>query len=196
MPHVKKKTIGGPMRILLCLVGLVVGTWLFSVPASSLTNDLTNDPAKVIKKYLSLDKRGVRLTAQTYESVKPYVAWEQEEPVWERFVVIRDYVVSDDVTQWDIVSSTEARIPVTFQVLGIVHVETATFIRAPREEVLSIRIRAVDNHWKMVSPVFPPHVGRSRLADFVKNAILHETNDDRARTLRRLREDLVNAGRS
>ncbi len=190
------KTMNGCKGILLCLVGLAAGAWLFPLPVASLTGDLTNDPAKVVKKYLSLDKRGVRLTAHPYEAVKPYVAWEQEEPVWERFVVIRDYSVSDDVTQWDIVSSTEARIPVTFQVLGIVHMETATFIRAPREEVLSIRIRAVDNHWKMVSPVFPPHVGRSRLADFVKDAMLREPDDDRARTLRRLRDDLVNAGRS
>lgn len=188
--------MNGRLRFLLCLLSLAVGACLVPVSVLSLTNDLTNDPAKVVKKYLSLDKRGVRLTAHSYEAVLPYVAWEQEEPVWERFVVIRDYSVSDDVTQWDIVSSTEAFIPVTFQVLGIVHVETATFIRAPREEVLAVRIRAVDNHWKMVSPVFPPHVGRSRLADFVKDAMLHETNDDRARTLRRLREDLVNAGRS
>ena len=184
------------MRILLCLVGLAVGTWLCPVPALSLTGDLTNDPAKVVDKYLSLDKRGVRLTAQTYESVKPYVAWEQEEPVWNRFVVIRDYSISDDVAQWDVVSSTEAFIPVTFQVLGMVHVETATFVLGPREQVLSVHIRAVDNHWKLVGPMFPPHVGRSRLADFVKDAMLRETNDDRARTLRRLRDDLVNAGRS
>ena len=188
--------MSGPMKILLCLVGLAVGTWLFPLPVLSLTNDLINDPARMIKKYLSLDKRGARLTADSYEAVKPYVAWEQEEPAWERFVVIRDYAVSDDVTQWDVVSGTEARIPVTFQVLGVVHVETATFVSGPREETLAIRIRAVDNHWKMVSPVFPPHVGRSRLADFVKDAMLRETNDDRAETLRRLREDLVNAGRS
>ena len=188
--------MGIRIKIMLCLVGLAVGTWFFPVPASSLTGDLTNDPAMVVKKYLSLDKRGVRLTAHSYEAVKPYVAWEREEPAWERFVVIRDYAVSDDVTQWDIVSSTEARIPVTFQVLGVVHVETATFVSGPREETLAIRIRAVDNHWKMVSPLFPPHVGRSRLADFVKDVMLHETNDDRTETLRRLREDLLNAGRS
>lgn len=182
------------MRILLW--ALAVSAWLVPVSVLSLTNDLTNDPAKVIKKYLSLDKRGVRLTADSYEAVRPYVAWEREEPVWERFVVIRDYSVSDDVTQWDIVSSTEARIPVTFQVLGVVYVETATFVPWPRDETFSIRIRAVDNHWKMVSPVFPPHVGRRRLADFVKDAGLHEDNADRAEALRRLRENLVNAGRS
>ena len=185
-----------PVRILLCLVVLAVGTWLFPVSALTLTGDLTNDPAKVIKKYLSLDQRGARLTAHSYEAVRPYVAWDREEPVWERFVVIRKYSVSDDLTQWTIVSSTEALIPVTFQVLGVVHVETATFVPEPREEQFSIRIRAVGNHWRMVSPVFPPHVGRSRLVDFVKDTMLRETNDDRARALRRLRDDLVNAGRS
>ncbi len=184
------------MRVLLCLLSLAVGAWLFPVSVLSLTNDLTNDPAKVVKKYLSLDKRGVRLTAHSYEAVKPYVAWEQEEPVWERFVVIRDYAVSDDVTQWDIVSSTEAVIPVTFQVLGVVHVGTATFVSMPREERFSIRIRAVDNHWKMVSPAFPPHVGRRRLADFVKEAMLQEDKAGRVKTLRRLREALIKAGRS
>ena len=188
--------MGSPMRILLCLVGLAVGTWLVPVPVQSLTGDLTNDPAKVIKKYLSLDKRGVRLTAHTYEAVKPYVAWEQEEPAWERFVVIRDYSVIDDVTQWDIVSSTEAVIPVTFQVLGVVHMGTVTFVSMPREERFSIRIRAVDNHWKMVAPAFPPHVGRRRLADFVKEAMLQEDNADRVKTLHRLREALIQAGRS
>ncbi len=192
----KKETMSGCERVLLCLVSLVIGTGVFPLPVLSLTNDLTNDPAKVIDKYLSLDKRGVRLAAHSYESIKPYVAWEQEEPVWKRFVVIRDYAVSDDVTQWDVVSSTEAFIPVTFQVLGVVHVETATFVPGPREKVLSVRIRAVDNHWKLVGPVFPPHVGRQRLADFVKNAIFHEDNADRADTLRRLRDALVKAGRS
>lgn len=195
MPHVKKKMIGEPVRILLCLVGLAVGTWLFPVSALGLTGDLTNDPAKVIKKYLSLDQRGARLIAETYEAVKPYVAWDREEPAWERFVVIRKYSVSDDVTQWTIVSSTEALIPVTFQVLGVAYMKTATFVPEPREERFSIRIKAVGNYWKMVSPVFPPHVGWSRLADFVKDAMLRETNDARARTLRKLRDDLVNAGR-
>lgn len=186
----------GRMRVLLCLVVLAVGTGVFPLSVLSLTNDLTNDPAKVLNKYLSLDKRGVRLTAHSYESVKSYVAWEQEEPVWKQFVVIRNYSVSDDVTQWDVVSSTEAFIPVTFQVLGVVHVETATFVPGPREQVLSVHIRAVDNHWKLVGPVFPPHVSRQRLADFVKDAMFHEDNADRVDTLRRLREDLVNAGQS
>ena len=188
--------MSGRLRVLPCVVVLAVGTWLLPLPVLSLTGDLTNDPSEVIKKYLSLDKRGARLTAHSYEAVKPYVAWEQEEPIWKWFVVILDYSVIDDVTRWEIVSSTEALIPVTFQVIGVVHVETVTFLPEPREEEFFIRIRAVDNHWKMVSPTFPPHVGRKRLADFVKDAALQEDDKDRVETLYRLREDLLKASRS
>ena len=182
------------VRIPLCLVGVTMGAWLLSSSALGLTGELTNDPAGVINKYLSLDKRGARLTAQSYEAVAPYVAWE-DEPVWEHLVVIRGYAVADDVTQWDIVSATDARIPVTFQVLGDVRRETATFVPAPREDVLFIRIRAVNNLWRMVESPFPPHVGRQRLVDFVKDAIMHEDNEDRVKTLRRLEDDLVKVGR-
>ncbi len=181
------------VRIPLCLVSVTMAAWLLSSSALGLTGDLTNDPAGVITKYLSLDKRGARLTAQSYEAVAPYVAWE-DEPVWERLVVILDYAVADDVTQWDIVSGTEARIPVTFQVLGAVHWETATFVPAPREDVLFIHIRAVNNYWRMVESPFPPHVGRQRLVDFVKDAIVLEDNEDRVKVLRRLKDDLVKAG--
>ncbi len=183
-----------PANVLLCLVGVAMGAWLSPSPALGLTGDLTNDPAGVIDKYLSLDERGARLAAQSYEAVAPYVAWE-DEPVWEELVVIRDYTVADDVTQWDIVSGTDAFIPVAFRVLGVVRWETATFAPAPREEALSIRIRAVNNYWKMVAPAFPPHVGRRRLVNFVKDAIAREDNEDRRAVLRRLKDDLVEAGR-
>lgn len=171
-----------------------MGAWLLSSPALGLTGDLTNDPAGVIDKYLSLDQRGARLTAHTYEAVAPYVAW-GDEPVWDHVVVIRDYALAGDVTQWDIVSGTEARIPVTFQVLGAMRWESATFVPAVREDVMFIRIRAVDNAWKMVGPPFPPHVGRQRVLDFVKDAIVREDREDRLAALRRLRDDLAGAGR-
>ena len=189
----ERHTMRESVRMSLYLVSVTIGAWLLSSSALGLTGDLTNDPAGVINKYLSLDKRGARLTAQSYEAVAPYAAWE-DEPVWDHLVVIRDYAVADDVTQWDIVSGTEARIPVTFQVLGAVRWETATFMPAPREDVVFIRIRAVNNYWKMVEPPFPPHVGRQRLMDFVKDAIVHEDNEDRVTTLRRLKDDLVKAG--
>lgn len=171
----------------------LTGGWLVPPLAVGLTGDLTNDPADVIKKYLSLDHRGARLTASSYESVRPYVAWD-EEPVWEHFVVIQEFSVNDDVTQWDIVSSTEAVIPVTFQVLGIVEWETATFVPKPGEEVHAVRIRAVDNRWRMIEPMFPPHVGHKRVMNFVKDVALHERDETRIRVLDALRADVEKAG--
>jgi hypothetical protein len=159
--------------------------------AFGLTGDLTNDPADIIKKYLSLDKRGVRLEALSYESVRPYVAWE-EEPPWGQVVIIGDYVVSDDIEEWNIISSTEAVIPVTFQILGVMHWEAATFLPEQREETILFRVRAVFNRWRIIGPMFPPHVGRKRLKDFVRAAILEEADEGRKEILQRLSISLGN----
>jgi len=176
------------------VLGLVLGfsTTLYPSHAVALTGDLTNDPADVVKKYLSLDKRGVRLQALSYEAVRPYVEWE-EEPLWGQVVVILNYSVSDDVNEWEIISSTEAVIPVTFQVVGIMHWEAATFLPEERKEMIEVRVRAVLNHWRITAPMFPPHVGRKRLIDFVRLAMLEETNEERKDVLERLRASLKDA---
>ena len=163
-----------------------------SSPASSLTGDLTQDPARIIKKYLLLDKRGARLQALSYESVRPYVDW-GEEPPWGQVVVIENYKVNDDVQEWKIVNSMEAIIPATFQVAGIMYWETATFLSEPREETIEFRVKAVLNHWRIITPMLPPHVGRKRLTDFIRAAILEEDDENRKAVLRRLRTSLGNA---
>jgi hypothetical protein len=163
-----------------------------STKAYGLIGDLTNDPAEMVRKYLSLDKRGARLQALSYETVRPYVVWE-EEPSWGQVVVILEYTVNDDVREWDIVSSTEAVIPVTFQVVGFMHWEAATFLPERREETVWVRVRAVLNRWRITAPMFPPHVGRKRLIDFVRQAILDETNEERKDVLQRLRTSLKDA---
>ena len=172
--------------------------WLCSLnvflpnPVSSLTGDLTNDPADTIKKYLLLDKRGVRLQALSYESIRPYVDW-GEEPPWGQVVIIENYRVKDDVREWKIVNSMEAIIPVTFQVVGIMYWETATFLSEPREETIEFRVKAVLNHWRIIAPMFPPHVGRKRLIDFIRAEILEEEDENRKAILQRLRTSLGNA---
>ncbi len=175
------------------MVGLigVLGFTVSPYPAWALTGDLTNDPTDIIKKYLSLDKRGVRLEALSYESVRPYVAWE-EEPPWGQVMVVGDYSISDDVKDWEIISSTEAIIPVTFQVLGVMHWEAATFLPERREETILVHVRAVLNHWRIIAPMFPPHVGRKRLMDFVRAAMLEETDEGRKEALQRLRTSIGN----
>lgn len=167
-------------------------TVFLSSPALALTGDITNDPADIVKKYVLLDKRGVRLQALSHESVRPYVDW-GEEPPWGQVVVIENYRVNDDVREWKIVSSTEAIIPVTFQVVGIMHWEAATFLPEPQQETIKFRVKVVRNHWKIVAPMFPPHVGRKRLIDFVRAGILEEDDENQKAILQRLRTSLGNA---
>ena len=158
----------------------------------ALTSDLTNDPVNIVKKYFSLDKRGARLHALSYEALRPYIAWGKE-PSWGQVVVILDYTVSDDANEWEIVSHTEAVIPVTFQVAGIMYWKTATFLPERRVETVLVRVQAVLNHWRMTAPMFPPHVGRKRLINFVRKTMLEETNEERKGVLQRLRASLENA---
>ncbi len=175
-------------------LGLVFGlsTIVFSGQAVALTGDLTNDPAGIVKKYLSLDKKGVRLQALSYEAIRPYVEWE-EEPSWGQVVVILDYSVSNDIQEWNVISSTEAIIPVTFEIIGLMHWEAATFLLEKRTETIGIRVRAVLNHWRITAPMFPPHVGRKRLIDFVRLAMLKESHEERKSILKRLHTSLKDA---
>ncbi|MEC4673971.1 MAG: hypothetical protein VST68_07255 [Nitrospirota bacterium] len=185
---------GHPLRKQQTAIGWCVGfMFLFPGQLFGLTNDLTNDPSKVVEKYLSLDKRGARLNALSYEVLKPYTAW-GEEPVWGQVVVISKYTVVGDVDRWEIVSPVEAVIPVTYQIVGVIQWEAATFLTEVREETIPIRIKAVDNRWKIVSPQFPPHVGRKRLIDFVRDAQVNEGRERRVERLQFLREALEQAG--
>ncbi len=181
-----------PTTVLAFVLVCTLSTVVCSSQAFGLTGDLINDPADTVKKYLSLDKRGARLQALSYETVRSYVEWE-EEPSWGQVVVILGYTVNDDVKEWEIVSSTEAVIPVTFQVVGVIHWEAATFLPERREETVWVRVRAVLNRWRITAPMFPPHVGIKRLIDFVRQAILEETNEKRKVVLQRLRTSLKDA---
>ena len=183
----KRDLIGSVMYL---VGGLLL---LASSPVFGLSTDITNDPSKVVEKYLSLDKRGARLNALSYEALKPYTDW-GEEPAWGQVVVITRYLVPKDVERWEVISPVEAVIPVTYHLVGVVHWEAATFLSEIREETIPIRIKAVDSQWKIISPPFPPHVGRKRLMDFVKDAQASKPTKEQGQKLKRLREALEKAG--
>jgi len=135
--------------------------------------EITQDPTKILQKYLSLDKKGVRLEAQSWQVVRPFVAWE-EEPVWGHVVVISQFEVVDNVSQWEILGSLDAKIPVTFEVLGRMYWKSATFVADPHREFQYFHIKAVQDRWQIAGPQLPPHVGRQRLIDFVRWTELNE----------------------
>ena len=168
---------------------LLVALLIMSGDGHAVRGDLTNDPAEVLKKYVSLDVKGVRLEAMSWETLRPYINW-SEEPLWGQVVVIADYKVVDDIRSWEIVNMLEVVIPVRYRVLGAIYWETASFLSEVRTEEVLFRVKAVRNRWRITEPVIPPHVGRRRMVNFVRQAILEEADESRRATLVRLRDEL------
>ena len=163
--------VSGMIKIVLSIViGVVIGS---ATSLNAFNRHITEDPTKVLHKYLSLDKKGSRLEASSWQVVAPYVDW-KEEPAWGHVVVISQFHIVDDVTQWEIVNGLEAKIPVVFDVLGTMHWESVTFVSDPHQETYLFHIKAVYDRWQIVHPQLPPHVGRQRMMDFVRWAELSE----------------------
>jgi hypothetical protein len=163
------------MRVLLCVLGILV---FGASSLQAISGHITEDPTKILQKFLSLDKKGVRLEAHSWQVVRPFVAW-LEEPVLGHVVVISRYEVVDDVSQWEILSGLEAKIPVIFEVLGTMHWESVTFVTNPHREIQYFHLKAVGDRWQIVGPQLPPHVGRQRLVDFVRWAEINESGPER-----------------
>ena len=86
------------------IIGVIVfvlglGVWFLpGIDSLAFNGHITQDPTKLLDKYLSLDKKGARLEAYSTEVLKPFVAW-REEPVWGQVVIIAEYHIIEDVSQ-------------------------------------------------------------------------------------------------
>lgn len=161
---------GMKKAVILIVVCVIFGSTTFS---NAFNRHIREDPTKVLRKYLSLDKKGSRLEASSWQVVEPYVDW-KEKFAWGKVVVISKFHIVDDVTQWEIVNGLEAKIPVVFDVLGTMYWESVTFVVDPHQESYLFHIKAVYDRWQIVHPQLPPHVGRQRLMDFVRSTELIE----------------------
>ncbi|WP_447978506.1 hypothetical protein [Candidatus Nitrospira bockiana] len=169
---------------------LLASTLLLHAPiAPAQTGALTKDPTKLLQKYLDLDIKGARLNSLSREAQRPYVAW-KEEPVWGQIVVISGYEITDDLDEWHVIDNVDVVIPVTFKVLGSVYLEQATFLSEPRIERVDFHVKAVNGLWRVVDPMLPPHVGTKRITNYVRQALLEESDPARATTLTALRDEL------
>ena len=175
--------------LLVFIVGLSFG---FIEPLGAFTGDLTRDPADVVKAYLRLDSKGVRLEATSQETLRPYIDW-SEEPWWAKVIVTKRYEVVEDVEQWDILNSLEVRIPVEFAVLGMIFWETGTFAEQVHTERVWFHIKGFEDRWRIIAPQIPPHVTVKRMINIVRQAILDEPQSQRKDILRRLRTELERA---
>jgi hypothetical protein len=154
-------------------LALLLG-WIFlSSDGWAQTGALVKDPALVLKKYLELDHKGARLHSLAWESQRPYVGW-KEEPVWGQLVVVSGYEVIEEISQWNVKDNLDVVIPVEYKVLGSLYLEKAVFLSEPR----------------VVEPMIPPHVGQKRIMNYVKQAIVEETDRSRLAALTALRDDL------
>lgn len=173
------------------LLVLSMSLWMRG-EAGAQSGGLTHDPTEILKRYFTLDSKGARLESLSYETVVPYVAW-KDEPVWGHAVVIEDFNVINETSQWEIVNNLEVVIPVEFKVLGLVYYEKAIFISEPGPEVVRVRVKAVRNRWRIVEPVLPPHIGQKRMINHVRQAWLDETDLAKREQLDALREAIRKA---
>jgi hypothetical protein len=180
--------VGRLVFILFQLIALV----LAAGDGLAQTGSLQHSPAEVVKHYLALDHKGARLDALSTASVASYTTWE-EEPAWGHIVVTRDYVVAEHYRQWEVINSLEVVIPVTFHVLGSVYMETAGFVEGAETEEIRFRVKAVKNRWRIVEPMFPPHVGQKRMVNLVREAWLKETDQPKRDRLGSLQDELRKA---
>ena len=153
------------------------------------TGSLDHSPVDVVKQYLALDYKGARLDAMSVETVASYTSW-PEEPTWGHVVVIRGFVVAEHYRQWEVIDKLEVVIPVTFQVIGSVYLETAGFVQEAGTEEVRFRVKAVKNRWRIVEPMFPPHVGQKRMVNVVREAWIKETDPAKRDRLGALRDEL------
>jgi hypothetical protein len=153
---------------------------------------LSRSPAEIVKKYFELDQKGAKLDSMSYEALAPYRSWDTE-PVWGRVVVIREFSVAEHHRDWEIVNQLEVLIPVTFQVIGSVYLETAGFLPEASVEEIHVRVKSVRNRWRIIEPVLPPHVGQKRMINFVREALVKETEPAKRESLTALQDELRKA---
>jgi hypothetical protein len=177
-------------------VGLAAALFLLVAAGDgrAATGDLKKDPVGVVKAYVSLDMKGARLEPLSWETLKPFITW-KEEPAWGKVVVVESYEVVDDIKAWEVVNLYEVVIPVKFRVLGAMYWEAVSFLPEPQVEEVRFRVKAVRDRWRIVEPMAPPHVGRKRLINFVRQAMLQETDGAKLVKLTELRDELKKVGK-
>ncbi len=174
------------MTLLALLVGMEGGA------AWAQTGGLSHSPAEIVKKYFELDQKGAKLDSMSFEALAPFRSWDTE-PIWGKVIVIREFSVAEHHRDWEVVNRLEVVIPVTFQVIGSVYLETAGFFPETSVEEIRVRVKSIKNRWRIIEPVLPPHVGQKRMINFVKEAWVKETEPAKRESLATLQSELRKA---
>ena len=105
-------------------------------------------------------------------------------------MVVTGYTVIEAIDQWEVKNNLDAVIPVEYNVLGSLYLEKAVFLSEPRIDRIGFRVKAVNGVWRVVEPIIPPHVGHKRVLNYVKQAIIEETDRSRLAALTALRDEM------
>ena len=179
-----------PVLATMTLLALLVGMEGGAIWAQ--TGGLSHSPAEIVKKYFELDQKGAKLDSMSFEALAPYRSWDTE-PLWGKVIVIREFSVAEHHRDWEVVNRLEVVIPVTFQVIGSVYLETAGFFPETSVEEIRVRVKSIKNRWRIIEPVLPPHVGQKRMINFVKEAWVKETEPAKRESLATLQSELRKA---
>ena len=183
-------TVNRIRRVAPMIFSMMIGVLVVVTDTSQAFNrHIKEDPVNILDKYLTLDRKGARLEAASWQVLKSYVTWE-ENIAWGQVVVIANFRIIEDVKEWDIINGLEAKIPVVFDVLGTMHWEAVTFVSDPHQETYWFHIKAVYDRWQIVHPQLPPHVGRQRMIDFVRWTELSEPEEARKALFASLQKQL------
>ncbi|HEU4684537.1 MAG TPA: hypothetical protein VFS39_08570 [Nitrospira sp.] len=174
------------------LFTMLVGLLLTAGPSSGETGSLDHSPAEIVKRYVTLDQKGARLDSLSSEALAPYTDW-HDEPAWGHMVLIRSATVAEQYRAWDVIDRLDVAIPVTFQVLGSVYFETASFVPDPGIEEVRMRVKSVRNRWRIVEPLLPPHVGQKRMVNFIREALVKEQDPMKRERLAALLDEVRKA---
>lgn len=179
--------------LMLVLFGLVSSTSPgLAQTGFSQVGSLRRSPVDIVKRYVRLDQKGARLDAMGIDVLAPYIDW-KEEPAWDHVIVIQGVDVPEDYRKWEIIDNLDVIIPVTFQVRGSVNLKTVVFIPDERTEEVRFHVQAVQNSWRIIEPMIPPHIGLTRMMNFVREAGLQEKDDGQRDALAALESSLRKA---
>jgi hypothetical protein len=127
-------------------------------------------PAEIVKKYYIADLNGVRLSGNTYSTIKHLILWENE-PGWDSMFIANEVRIYGT----KIISDTETHIEVRYHIIGIL---AGDMLHAfDFTEVINFILVKKGEQWKIKGPIFLPHVALSSAKKHIEKLVQSNTED-------------------
>ena len=112
------------------------------------TSVAVSSPSGIVQEYCQKDFDGVRLSSKTWQQVLPLITWEHEQG-WDVVTGISEFkITSEDI------SGDSAKVQVQFLNKS-----------GSLDESIIIHLRNKSGQWKIVSPMYQPHVSQDLLCE-------------------------------